>query len=77
MVTLLLIAPLLLTLAGFAVLIHSLRHVVDGYEDESGFHEGVPEGASMVTCASPNEDIENSWQAKHLSPEAIAHHGIL
>ncbi|MDB6093026.1 MAG: hypothetical protein JWM32_588 [Verrucomicrobia bacterium] len=36
------IAPLLiLTLAGLAAIRFSLKHSVNGYEDELGFHQGV------------------------------------
>jgi hypothetical protein len=36
------IATLLtLTLAGFAAINHAKKHAVVGYEDDSGFHQGV------------------------------------
>jgi hypothetical protein len=80
MVTFLFSILLFLALAGFAALLHAFSHVVDGYEDESGFHEGrelLPEGGSMAVRSSHGENVETQWAAGRLAQEHIAHHGHL
>jgi hypothetical protein len=54
-----------LTLAGFAVMLYALNHVVDGYEDEQGFHQGVdPTNRGSVCIAAyvePAEEVGSGW----------------
>ena len=41
MITIMLITPLAILVASFAALRHAFKHAVNGYENESGFYEGV------------------------------------
>ncbi len=54
-----------LTLAGFAVMFYALNHVVDGYEDARGFHQGTePVRARIVLSAAyvePTVEPDEGW----------------
>ena len=72
------------TLAGFAVILYALNHMVDGYEDESGFHHGAEprRQGSLATAESVEsfENIEGNWfeanrlehQPRQASPRATS-----
>jgi hypothetical protein len=58
--TILLIAFLFLTLAGFITLQHAIKHAVDGYEDETGFYiDTAPQTGSafVVERVSTESDV--------------------
>jgi hypothetical protein len=62
----------LVLLAGFATLVHALRHVVDGYEDDSGFYEGSQSVASHDTS---DGNLGNAWGEERIPQKSIAHSG--
>lgn len=52
MIVLMIIALLLVIVAGVVTLKHAVKHAVTGYEDEFGFHEGVdPQRAGILQSA--------------------------
>ena len=80
MVTFIFSILLFLALASFAALLHAFSHVVNGYEDDSGFHEGrelLPEGSSVTVRCSSDENVEKQWAARRLAPKQVANHGHL
>jgi hypothetical protein len=80
MVTFLFSILLFLALAGFTAMIHAFSHVVDGYEDEAGFHEGrelLPEGGSVAVRSSSGEIVEQQWAGGRLAQKQVANHGHL
>ena len=65
MIAFALVALSTLTLAGIAVMLYALNHVVDGYEDAKGFHLGTePIRNRMILSASfvePATEPEEGW----------------
>ena len=74
MTTLLLATLITFVLVASASLIHALNHAVDGYEDESGFHQGSApqptEGMPITVSVRLSHREELGWidsaHAKHL-----------
>ena len=77
MITFLLITLSLLILAGFTALFHAFHHTADGYEDETGFHEGLEPLPAGVTRLPSSEPADDHWTPvpQRGIPEPIAHHG--
>jgi hypothetical protein len=63
----------LLTLVGFAALIHAVQHADIGYENLSGFHEGVePAPPKIVSRAKPAKKATAVPEtATGVAPEAL------
>ena len=62
MIIIVVIASILL---GGAALIYAMRHMVDGYQDEYGFHEGVdPQLSPSWPTAVANEDYAIEEKAR-------------
>ena len=69
-------------LAGFAVMFHAMRHAVDGYEDQDGFHQGAPPWPQIpefvvISIEDGRNDAlnEGSLATQDVEPRAVAHAG--
>lgn len=57
MITLMIVASLLVIIAGLFTLKHAVKHAATGYEDEFGFHEGAdPQLAGSLHSALETQE---------------------
>jgi hypothetical protein len=74
MITLVLVILIAFVLVSSASLLHALNHAVDGFEDESGFHQGrapqPADGLAVAMSVRLSDRAELAWiesaHAEHL-----------
>jgi hypothetical protein len=79
MITLAICGAAAITLTGVAVIIHSARKAVVGYEDSFGFHEGTAPagekvgapGFSHVVCEAWTHESAEEFPTHPFAPESI------